>query len=86
MGKCSSWEQRQIGNVRHGEARDHGPKGSDTMSNDKPVPDKVDPKKETKISSADDLTKTGKSGDIELDEEELKQTTGGAVDMFIKKG
>jgi hypothetical protein len=56
------------------------------MSNDKLVPDKTDPKsKETKVSS-DDLTKTSKSVDIELDEEELKQTTGGAVDAFIKKG
>ena len=34
--------------------------------------------KETKISPADDLTKTSKSGDIELDEEELKRVSGGA--------
>ena len=48
------------------------------MSNDKPVSDKVHPNsKETKISSADDLTKTSKSGDVELDEEELKRVTGG---------
>jgi hypothetical protein len=52
------------------------------MSNDKPVPDKVDPKrKETKISSADDLTKTSKSGDIELEEEELKRVSGGTVKL-----
>jgi len=49
------------------------------MSNDKPVPDKADPKKETKISSADDLIKTSKSGDIELDEEELKRAIGGVI-------
>ena len=37
---------------------------------------KVQPnKKDMKISSADDLTKTNKS---ELDEEELKRVTGGA--------
>ena len=48
------------------------------MSNDKPGPDKADPKrKETKISSADDLTKTSKNGDVELTEEELKRATGG---------
>jgi bacteriocin-like protein len=35
-------------------------------------------KKDTKISSADDLTKTSKRGDIELDEEELKRVSGGA--------
>jgi hypothetical protein len=55
------------------------------MSNDQPVPDKADPKKkETKISSADDLTKTSKSGDIELDEEELKRATGGLNFTKIK--
>jgi hypothetical protein len=42
------------------------------MSNDKHVPES----KETKISP-DDLTKTSKSGDIELDEEELKRVSGG---------
>jgi hypothetical protein len=47
------------------------------MSNDKPAPDKADPKsKETKILP-DDLTKTNKSSDIELEEEELKRATGG---------
>jgi hypothetical protein len=55
------------------------------MSNDNPVPDKADPKsKETKISP-DDLTKTSKSGDIELEEEELKRTTGGTK-LSIKYG
>jgi hypothetical protein len=54
------------------------------MSTDKPVPDKADPKsKETKISP-DDLTKTTKSGDIELDEEELKRATGGVDGFKIK--
>jgi hypothetical protein len=48
-----------------------------TMSTDKPVPDKVDPKSEETKIFPDDLTKTSKSGDIELDEEELKRTTGG---------
>ena len=37
----------------------------------------VPKKKDTKISSADDLIKAGKSGDIELDEEELKRVSGG---------
>jgi hypothetical protein len=36
-------------------------------------------KKDTKISSADDLTKTSKTGDVELDEEELKRVSGGAL-------
>jgi bacteriocin-like protein len=37
--------------------------------------DKIDPKKEdAKISSADDLVK---SGDVELSEEELKRVSGG---------
>jgi hypothetical protein len=43
------------------------------MSNDKIDPNKKDPK----ISSADDLTKTRKKGDVELDEEELKRVSGG---------
>jgi hypothetical protein len=55
------------------------------MSED--IKSKVEPKKkDTKISSADDLTKTSKSGDVELDEEELKRVTGGATDMFVKLG
>ena len=42
--------------------------------------DKIDPKtKDTKISSADDLIKTTKKGDVELTEEELKRATGGTV-------
>ena len=41
-------------------------------------------KKDTKISSADDLTKTSKSGDIELDEEGLKQVSGGKHVANIK--
>ncbi len=40
--------------------------------------DKVDPStNDTTISSADDLVKTTKSGDVELSEEELKRVTGG---------
>jgi len=34
-------------------------------------------KKDATISSADDLVKTTKSGDVELSEEQLKQVTGG---------
>ena len=56
------------------------------MSNDKPVPDKVHPnRKETKISSADDLIKTTKKGDVELTEEELKRATGGTVKTAFKQ-
>ena len=41
--------------------------------------DKIDPsKKRATISSADDLVKTTKSGDVELSEEELKRVSGGA--------
>ena len=40
--------------------------------------DKVDPgKKDTTISSADDLVKTTKSGEVELTEEGLKRVSGG---------
>ena len=39
--------------------------------------EKIDPnKKDTKISSADDLTKTTNKGDVELTEEELKRIAG----------
>jgi bacteriocin-like protein len=34
-------------------------------------------KKDTKISSADNLAKTSKHGDIELDDKELEQVSGG---------
>jgi bacteriocin-like protein len=56
------------------------------MSKDEPVPkSKGEPsKKGTKISPADDLTKTSKSGDIELDEEELKRISGGAGTQDVK--
>jgi hypothetical protein len=51
----------------------------------KDIKSKVEPnKKDTKISSADDLTKTSKSGDVELDEEELKRVTGGKHIAGIK--
>jgi len=36
-------------------------------------------KKDPKISSADDLVKTTKSGDVQLSEEELGQVTGGVT-------
>jgi len=40
--------------------------------------DKIDPsRKDTNISSADDLTKTTKKGEVELTEEELKRVSGG---------
>ena len=35
--------------------------------------------KDPKISSADDLVKTIKKGDVELSEEELKRVSGGAA-------
>jgi hypothetical protein len=56
------------------------------MSSDKSDPkSKAEPsKKGTKISPADDLTKTRKSGDIELDEEELKRVSGGAAQEAMK--
>jgi hypothetical protein len=43
------------------------------MSTDKADPSSKDPK----ISSADDLVKTTKSGDVELSEEELSRVNGG---------
>jgi bacteriocin-like protein len=40
--------------------------------------DKIDPsKKDEKISSADDLVKTSKKGDVELTEDELAKVSGG---------
>lgn len=40
--------------------------------------DKIDPtKKDPEISSAANLTKTTSKGDVELNEEELKQVSGG---------
>jgi len=46
--------------------------------------DKADPnKKDATISSADDLVKTTKSGDVELSEEELKRVTGGGTAVKI---
>jgi bacteriocin-like protein len=39
---------------------------------------KIQPsKKNAKISSADNLTKTSKSGDVELDDKELEEVSGG---------
>jgi hypothetical protein len=46
---------------------------------------KVSKKEDTKISPADDLTKTGKSGDIELDEGELKRVSGGVTNAWPNK-
>jgi hypothetical protein len=40
---------------------------------------KVEQKTNTKISSTDDLIKTSKRADIELDEEELKRVAGGCT-------
>jgi len=41
-------------------------------------------KKNAKISSADDLAKTSKSGDIELDDKELEEVSGGKHVANIK--
>jgi len=47
--------------------------------------DKADPsKKDATISSADDLVRTTKSGDVELTEEELKRVSGGNVNVEYK--
>jgi hypothetical protein len=40
--------------------------------------------KDAAISSADDLVKTNKSGDVKLNEEELKRVSGGSLN-FTKK-
>jgi hypothetical protein len=46
--------------------------------------DKIDPsKKDATISSADDLVKTTKSGDVQLSEEELNRVVGGTLDRKI---
>ncbi len=46
--------------------------------------DKIDPsKKDATISSADDLAKTTKSGDVELSEEELKRVAGGTESLSL---
>jgi len=47
--------------------------------------DKADPsKKDATISSADDLVRTTKSGDVELTEEERKRVSGGNVNVEYK--
>ena len=51
------------------------------MSNDKIDPSSKDPK----ISSADDLTKTSKKGDVELTEEELKRVSAGSISLNFSK-
>jgi bacteriocin-like protein len=48
--------------------------------------DKTDPSKAASISSADDLTKTTKKGDIELTEEELKKVSGGSIRLKYGDG
>ena len=50
------------------------------MSTDKAEPSK----KDATISSADDLVRTTKSGDVELTEEELKRVSGGNVNVEYK--
>ncbi len=52
------------------------------MSKDNPAQSKV--KKDAKITSADDLAKTTKSGDVELSEEELKRVSGGIFSTGMK--
>jgi len=49
--------------------------------------DKTDPgKKDGPISSADDLVKTTKKGDVELSEKELEKATGGlSVQKLVDK-
>jgi hypothetical protein len=61
----------------------HFEQGATTMSTDKTDPSK----KDATISSADDLVKTTKSGDVELSEEELNRVTGGdaVAGTFEKK-
>jgi bacteriocin-like protein len=51
------------------------------MSTDKADPNKKDPK----ITSADDLTKTTNKGDVELSEEELKRVSGGNITLNFSK-
>jgi hypothetical protein len=50
-----------------------------TMSTDKKTETPKQPPK-----SADELAKTKKKGDVELSEEELKRTTGGAFEAYNK--
>lgn len=52
------------------------------MSADKDHPNS----KDTTISSADNLVKTTKNGDIELTEAELKRVAGGRADASLDAG
>jgi hypothetical protein len=56
------------------------PEKETAMSTDK----KTETPKQPPKTPADELAKTKKKGDVELTEEELKRTTGGAFDAFIK--
>jgi bacteriocin-like protein len=58
------------------------PTRSKSMSNDR---SKMQPSKnDTNISSADELAKTTKNGDIELEDKELEQVSGGKNVANIK--
>ncbi|MFI4988486.1 MAG: hypothetical protein ACHQF3_13695 [Alphaproteobacteria bacterium] len=54
------------------------------MSKSKPESKEKPVKKGTRISSADSLTKVGKSRVAELDEADLKRVSGGSMN-FVKK-
>jgi hypothetical protein len=56
------------------------PEKETAMSTDK----KTETPKQPPKTPTDELAKTKKKGDVELTEEELKRTTGGAVDAFVK--
>jgi hypothetical protein len=42
------------------------------------------PKQPSKAATPDKLAKSKKKADVELKEEELKRTTGGAYDAFLR--
>jgi hypothetical protein len=52
----------------------------------KELTSKVKLEQDAKVSSVDELIKTDKSGDIELDEEELGRISGGALGPYLKIG
>ncbi|MGO8868693.1 MAG: hypothetical protein ACLQME_19570 [Alphaproteobacteria bacterium] len=54
------------------------------MSKSKPESKEKSVKKATRISSADSLTKAGKSGGAELDEADLKRVSGGSFTFGVK--
>ena len=55
------------------------------MSKSKPESKSKPVKKGTRISSADAPTKAGKGAGVQLDEEDLKRVSGGAVVDYFKK-